>query len=54
MANVLITGANRGIGLELTRLYAEDGDTVFAFCRMRQLFAEARAANPAFACSWRP
>jgi|SRR5215469_11188416 len=33
MANVLITGANRGIGLALTRLYAEDGDTVFAFCR---------------------
>src|SRR5579862_3087950 len=36
MANVLITGANRGIGLALTRLYAEDGDTVFAFCRHPQ------------------
>jgi NAD(P)-dependent dehydrogenase (short-subunit alcohol dehydrogenase family) len=36
MANVLITGTNRGIGLELTRLYAEDGDTVFAFCRTPQ------------------
>ncbi|HEY3779144.1 MAG TPA: SDR family oxidoreductase [Rhizomicrobium sp.] len=36
MANVLITGANRGIGLELTRLYAEGGDTVFAFCRSPQ------------------
>ena len=36
MANVLITGANRGIGLQLTRLYAEDGDTVFAFCRKPQ------------------
>ena len=33
MANVLITGANRGIGLELIRVYAEAGDRVFAFCR---------------------
>jgi NAD(P)-dependent dehydrogenase (short-subunit alcohol dehydrogenase family) len=36
MVNVLITGTNRGIGFELTRLYAEDGDTVFAFCRTPQ------------------
>ncbi|HEX3430999.1 MAG TPA: SDR family oxidoreductase [Rhizomicrobium sp.] len=36
MANVLITGANRGIGLALTRLYAEGGDTVLAFCRTPQ------------------
>ncbi len=33
MATVLITGANRGIGLELARAYAEAGDRVFAFCR---------------------
>ncbi len=33
MANVLITGANRGIGLELTRAYERGGDRVFAFCR---------------------
>ena len=33
MTTVLITGANRGIGLALTRLYAERGDTVFACCR---------------------
>ena len=49
MANVLITGASRGIGLELTRLYAEDGDTVFACCRSpdtaRKLNALARSHN---------
>lgn len=33
MANILITGANRGIGLELARLYSQRGDTVFAVCR---------------------
>ncbi len=33
MANVLITGANRGIGLELARVYAAAGDRVFATCR---------------------
>jgi len=33
MANILITGANRGIGLELVKAYARGGDRVFAFCR---------------------
>jgi NAD(P)-dependent dehydrogenase (short-subunit alcohol dehydrogenase family) len=33
MSHVLITGANRGIGLALTKLYAQRGDTVFACCR---------------------
>ena len=33
MATVLITGANKGIGLQLTRLYAEQGDKVIACCR---------------------
>lgn len=30
---VLITGANRGIGLALTELYLKRGDTVYAVCR---------------------
>ena len=30
---ILITGANRGIGLALTELYLQRGDTVFAICR---------------------
>lgn len=33
MATIAITGAGRGIGLELTRQYAEAGDTVIALCR---------------------
>ena len=33
MANVVITGANRGIGLELTKLFAARGDKVTAVCR---------------------
>ena len=49
MRNVLITGANRGIGLELTRQYARDGDAVLAFCRTPQsadaLNALAHASN---------
>jgi len=33
MATVLITGANRGIGLELSRLSVQRGDQVIAVCR---------------------
>jgi NAD(P)-dependent dehydrogenase (short-subunit alcohol dehydrogenase family) len=33
MLTILITGSNRGIGLELARQYAAAGDTVFASCR---------------------
>jgi len=33
MATVLITGANRGIGLEFARQYGADGHTVIATCR---------------------
>jgi len=31
--NVLITGANRGLGLEFVKQYAEDGASVYACCR---------------------
>jgi len=33
MARIVITGANRGIGLELARQFAERGDDVVAACR---------------------
>lgn len=33
MTTVLITGTNRGIGLELARQYASDGNKVLACCR---------------------
>ena len=33
MKTAIVTGANRGIGLELTRLLAKDGYRVFAVCR---------------------
>ena len=33
MPTILITGANRGIGLELTRTFAKDGWRVHACCR---------------------
>ncbi|MEW6674166.1 MAG: SDR family oxidoreductase [Thermodesulfobacteriota bacterium] len=36
MITVMITGANRGIGLELVKAYAADGAQVFACCRRPQ------------------
>ncbi len=33
MAHIVITGANRGIGLEMARQFAARGDTVTALCR---------------------
>lgn len=33
MKNVVITGANRGIGLALTQLFKFQGDNVYALCR---------------------
>lgn len=43
MPTLLITGANRGIGLELTKRYAADGWTVIAACREPQAAAELKA-----------
>jgi NAD(P)-dependent dehydrogenase (short-subunit alcohol dehydrogenase family) len=42
MPNVLITGANRGLGLEFVRQYAADGWRVYACCRTP---AKAEALN---------
>ncbi|GAB4389641.1 MAG: SDR family oxidoreductase [Thermodesulfovibrionales bacterium] len=46
MPTVLVTGSNRGLGLELSRQYAEDGWRVIACCRKprgaRELAALAR------------
>jgi NAD(P)-dependent dehydrogenase (short-subunit alcohol dehydrogenase family) len=49
MANVLITGTNRGIGLEFVRQYLQRGDSVFATCRELGKAGELRelqATNP--------
>lgn len=43
MTTVLITGANRGIGLEFTRQYAADGAQLIACCRVPDKAAELRA-----------
>jgi NAD(P)-dependent dehydrogenase (short-subunit alcohol dehydrogenase family) len=49
MDTVLITGANRGLGLEFARQYATDGWQVYACCRTpgeaHDLQALARSAN---------
>ena len=44
MATVVITGANRGIGLEFARQYAADGWRVHACCRAPERAAELVAA----------
>mgnify|MGYP001318370003 FL=1 len=40
MSSVIITGANRGLGLEFTRQYLKDGWEVHAFCRQPDKAAE--------------
>jgi NAD(P)-dependent dehydrogenase (short-subunit alcohol dehydrogenase family) len=47
MATILITGANRGIGLSLTKLYLARGDSVIGACRKpREATALAAVAGP--------
>ena len=45
MPTVLITGANRGLGLEFARQYAADGWTVVAGCRRPDEAAELKATG---------
>jgi len=45
MATAIVTGANRGIGLELTRQLLSRGDTVFAACREASPALTATGAN---------
>ena len=40
MANIIITGANRGIGLALVKEYAAEKHRVYAFCRAPEKAAE--------------
>ncbi|MEM8986310.1 MAG: SDR family oxidoreductase [Pseudomonadota bacterium] len=47
MTTVLITGANRGIGLELTRQYAADGADVIACARDLGAAADLKALSDA-------
>ena len=43
---VVVTGANRGLGLELTRQHAARGDEVWAGCRRPDEATELRALTP--------
>lgn len=45
METILITGANRGIGLELARQYAARGDEVIAACRRSSPHLDALGAE---------
>lgn len=48
MKSVLITGANRGVGFALARMYIERGDRVFAGCRLIERAAELEKLSSMF------
>lgn len=48
MITVLVTGANRGIGLEYVRQYAQSGAYVFACCRQPEQAAQLGALVKSF------
>lgn len=52
--NILITGANRGIGLALTETYARRGDTVLACCRVPEQATRLQALSKSLAVSVLP
>ena len=43
---IVVTGANRGLGLELTRQHAARGDEVWAGCRRPEEATELRSVTP--------
>jgi len=43
--NIVITGANRGIGLAMSRHFKAQGDNVFALCRKTSVELDALAVN---------
>jgi NAD(P)-dependent dehydrogenase (short-subunit alcohol dehydrogenase family) len=43
--NIVITGANRGIGLALTKIFQQQGDTVYAVCRKTSPALTALSVN---------
>mgnify|MGYP001822599191 FL=1 len=45
MSTILVTGCNRGIGLELVRQLQERGDTLIAVCREASAGLEASGAR---------
>ncbi|MDA0339680.1 MAG: SDR family NAD(P)-dependent oxidoreductase [Proteobacteria bacterium] len=43
MPSILVTGANRGLGLEFTRQYSNNGWRVYACCRDPETSDDLRA-----------
>ena len=43
MTRIVITGANRGIGLEFVKQYAQEGAEIYALCRSPEEAAELKS-----------